>query len=58
MLSTIVNTNAWSTFGVSAWILPVVVLCYAVGESKPLPLNDNMLIYVSTGDCTRIPKER
>jgi len=32
MLAIMVKNSAWSTFGVSAWILPVVVLCYAVGE--------------------------
>jgi hypothetical protein len=28
MLAIMVDYSAWNTFGVSAWILPVVVLCY------------------------------
>jgi hypothetical protein len=28
MLAIMVDYSAWNTFGVSVWILPVVVLCY------------------------------
>jgi hypothetical protein len=33
LLATMVNTTAFNSFGISAWVLPLVVLCYGIGKS-------------------------
>ena len=42
LLAPMVNTAAFDSFGVSAWILPLVVLCYGIGKSTLLVLERHL----------------
>ena len=34
LTSIMIDTNSWSNFGESAWVLPLVLFCYLIGKCK------------------------